>query len=119
MSQNMILRPGEKGFYLKDEPDKKISYYEITWDAYYGQNRGAIIGQASYMHKNAPPPFGVQIAEVEVDTETGFVNVLEITAAYDVGKAVNPLYSRRADTGWSDTGSGLCPDGECSEGQPD
>ncbi len=31
-----------------------------------------------------------QLAEVEVDTETGKVEVLRIVAAHDVGKAINP-----------------------------
>ena len=34
--------------------------------------------------------FGVQVAEVEVDTITGEVQVLGIWAAHDVGRAVNP-----------------------------
>jgi CO/xanthine dehydrogenase Mo-binding subunit len=34
--------------------------------------------------------FGTQIAEVEVDTETGEVQVLGVWAAHDVGRAVNP-----------------------------
>ncbi|MDP8215573.1 MAG: xanthine dehydrogenase family protein molybdopterin-binding subunit [Candidatus Euphemobacter frigidus] len=34
--------------------------------------------------------YGCQIAEVEVDPETGRVNVLEVWAAHDVGKAINP-----------------------------
>jgi CO/xanthine dehydrogenase Mo-binding subunit len=35
--------------------------------------------------------YGAMIAEVEVDTETGAVNVIKLTAAQDVGKAINPL----------------------------
>ncbi len=34
--------------------------------------------------------FGTQIAEVEVDTDTGEVQVLGVWAAHDVGRAVNP-----------------------------
>ena len=34
--------------------------------------------------------FGVQIAEVTVDCQTGRVRVLKVVAAHDVGKAVNP-----------------------------
>ncbi|MDB4897484.1 MAG: putative xanthine dehydrogenase, partial [Firmicutes bacterium] len=34
--------------------------------------------------------WGTQIAEVEVDTETGEVSVLDVWAAHDVGKAINP-----------------------------
>jgi CO/xanthine dehydrogenase Mo-binding subunit len=35
--------------------------------------------------------YGAVTAEVEVDTETGQVNVLKLVTAYDVGKAINPL----------------------------
>ncbi|MFQ5804283.1 MAG: xanthine dehydrogenase family protein molybdopterin-binding subunit [Candidatus Methylomirabilales bacterium] len=35
--------------------------------------------------------FAAQIAEVEVDTETGEVEVLRIAAAHDCGKAINPM----------------------------
>jgi len=34
--------------------------------------------------------FGAHIAEIEVDTELGTVRVLKITAAHDVGHAINP-----------------------------
>src|SRR5690606_18191784 len=43
--------------------------------------------------RGAPYPtyaFATQIAEVEVDTETGQVEVLRIVAAHDVGRAINP-----------------------------
>ncbi len=35
--------------------------------------------------------FGTQVAEVEVDTDTGQVTVLHVIAAQDVGKAINPM----------------------------
>jgi len=35
--------------------------------------------------------YGAVTAEVEVDTETGKVQVTKMVAAYDVGKAINPL----------------------------
>ncbi len=35
--------------------------------------------------------FGAHLAEVAVDTELGTVKVLKITAAHDVGRAINPL----------------------------
>lgn len=35
--------------------------------------------------------YGAVVAEVEVDSETGWVDILKLTTAYDVGRAVNPL----------------------------
>ena len=35
--------------------------------------------------------FGTQMAEVEVDTETGLVRVLRLACANDVGRAINPM----------------------------
>ncbi|MEJ7654951.1 MAG: molybdopterin cofactor-binding domain-containing protein [Chloroflexia bacterium] len=35
--------------------------------------------------------FGAQFAEVEVDTETGRVNVLRIYAAHEAGRVINSL----------------------------
>jgi CO/xanthine dehydrogenase Mo-binding subunit len=36
--------------------------------------------------------FGAQVAEVEVDTETGEVEILKITAVHDCGKMINPQF---------------------------
>jgi CO/xanthine dehydrogenase Mo-binding subunit len=36
-------------------------------------------------------PFGCQIAEVEVDSNTGQVTVTNFVAAHDVGRAINPM----------------------------
>ncbi|RWE27043.1 MAG: 2Fe-2S iron-sulfur cluster binding domain-containing protein [Mesorhizobium sp.] len=35
--------------------------------------------------------YGAQIAELEVDLKLGIVKLIQITAAHDVGKAINPL----------------------------
>jgi len=35
--------------------------------------------------------FATQVAEVEVDLETGVVKVLRMTAAHDIGKTINPM----------------------------
>ncbi len=50
-----------------------------SWDEETGQ------GDAYVVYS-----WATHVAEVEVDTKTGGVNVVKITAAHDVGKAVNP-----------------------------
>ena len=47
------------------------------------------LGQGGDMH--VAFSFGVQAAEVEVNTETGEVRVLRVISAHDVGRAINPL----------------------------
>ena len=56
--------------------------------------------------------FATQIVEVEVDTETGQVEVLHIFAAHDVGRAVNPMQIEGQIEGGSTIGMGL---GLCEE----
>ena len=49
-----------------------------------------ITATASHTSHTSPPPFTAQFAEVEVDTETGQINVLKLVAAVDCGVAINP-----------------------------
>ena len=51
--------------------------------------------------------FATQIVEVEVDTETGQVEVLHIIAAHDVGQVINPLHVVGQIEGGSAMGLGL------------
>jgi xanthine dehydrogenase YagR molybdenum-binding subunit len=59
-----------------------------------------LLGSAQILGKGARGPnptgmsvltFGVQVAEVAVDVETGEVRVLRVAAIHDVGRIVNPL----------------------------
>jgi len=52
---------------------------DISWDEEIGQGRPYF----TYV-------YGCQIAEVEVDIATGQIKVLKMTAAHDVGRAINP-----------------------------
>ena len=52
---------------------------EISWD----EEKGCGNPYFTYV-------YGCQIAEVEVDTGTGELTVLEMAAAHDVGRAINP-----------------------------
>ncbi len=49
-----------------------------------------IIGSASGVAPAMPGYYGAIFVEVEVNTQTGEVNVVKMTSAYDVGKAINP-----------------------------
>jgi CO/xanthine dehydrogenase Mo-binding subunit len=51
--------------------------------------------------------FGAHIAEVEVDRDLGTVRVLKITAAHDVGRAINPTLVEGQIEGGAAQGLGL------------
>ena len=51
--------------------------------------------------------FGAQLAEVAVDTELGTVRVLKVTAAHDVGRAINPTLIEGQIEGGAAQGLGM------------
>jgi len=53
---------------------------------------GPVTGQASMTPRGVGPVFATHVVDVEVDAETGKVDILRYTAAQDVGKAVHPSY---------------------------
>jgi 4-hydroxybenzoyl-CoA reductase subunit alpha len=61
-----------------------VGYYNTPKDV-HGEYRGGTIG-ASPAYS-----FTAHVAEVEVDTETGFVEVKSIWVAHDCGRALNPI----------------------------
>jgi len=52
--------------------------------------KGTIIGVASQAPPSNPTPCAAQFVEVEVDTETGEVQVLQMVYAHDLGRVINP-----------------------------
>lgn len=55
-------------------------------------NLHPVVGRASVAPEGSTNAFGVHIADVEVDPQTGKVTVLRYTAIQDAGKAVHPSY---------------------------
>ncbi|HEV8717959.1 MAG TPA: xanthine dehydrogenase family protein molybdopterin-binding subunit [Candidatus Binatia bacterium] len=53
---------------------------------------GPVTGRASVNPRGVGPCFATHIADVEIDPETGKVEILRYTAVQDVGKAVHPSY---------------------------
>ncbi len=65
-----------------------------------------VIGDASGVTDAQPAVFGATFAEVEVDTDTGQVKVLNMVGAFDVGRAVNPMHCEGQITGGLTMGVG-------------
>jgi CO/xanthine dehydrogenase Mo-binding subunit len=103
------LDAGEDDFELRDdhvwlngEDEPAISIGEVVRAEHFRTGGSTIWGKGFYDpptvktdtrgrgHKSGAYSFGAQFAEVEVDLETGQVEVIRIVAAHDVGKAINP-----------------------------
>ena len=97
------LVASEGKIFVRDDPKRFTTIADVAAKANYVM-RKLVVGRGCYMHELSEPdsetgacdPFctlawGMTLAEVEVDTETGEVDVLRVVCAYDVGKAINPL----------------------------
>ena len=77
--------------------DKSKAFGEIAFAAYVPHNypietvEPGLDETAFYDPKNFTFPSGAHIAEVEVDKETGTVQLMKFTAADDFGRIINPL----------------------------
>ncbi len=73
-------------------PDgSSVSLEEIALDSLHVQDHEQIMGTASYVSPECPPPFAAQFVELEVDVETGEVTVVKMVMAVDCGVAINPI----------------------------
>lgn len=57
-----------------------------------GRTGGPVHGKASINAQGAGPGFATHICDVEVDPETGFVEVLRYVVIQDAGRAIHPAY---------------------------
>jgi len=70
--------------------DKTMTFAEIA--AKLDDTGGPISTSVSKDTKGAVPTFATHIVDVEVDTDTGKVQILRYTAVQDVGRAIHPSY---------------------------
>ena len=86
--------------FVEADPSRSMTYQQVLAQT-YGAG-GSVTGNGFFYPPTAkgsgmwssPSVFwmyGAQGVEVEVDTETGQVEVLKLVAAHDVGKAINPV----------------------------
>jgi putative selenate reductase molybdopterin-binding subunit len=70
---------------------RRVAIADVAHASIYGPRKRQIQGVASKLSEDSPPPFAATFAEVEVDLETGKIDVLHIVQAVDCGVAINPM----------------------------
>ena len=77
---------------VKGSPDKSIAFKRLAGiTTGFGALYAPVVGRGSITARKQAPGFTAQVAEVEVDPETGQVTVLRWGTAQDAGFAINPL----------------------------
>ena len=77
-------------FQHKSDPDLKLTFKELA--GRLNGTGGPISSQVSVDPRRAGGAFSTHIVDVEVDPETGKVEILDYTAVQDAGKAIHPSY---------------------------
>jgi aerobic carbon-monoxide dehydrogenase large subunit len=82
-------------FYVKGSPDKRKAFGEVALAAYgAGLPEGMEIGLEAVAYFDPPNlvwPFGAHVCMVEVDAETGRVELQKYVAVDDCGNVINPM----------------------------
>jgi len=87
--------------------DKVISLRKLAERLIVGPGHRQLVGNATYGSPVSPPPFIAGFAEVEVDKETGKVEVLDYVAVVDCGTVINPHLARIQTEGGIVQGIGM------------
>lgn len=86
----------DDGAHVAGSPDRTVSWGEIATAAYQPHTlpegmEGGLESSAVFSPPNATWPFGSHMALVEVDPQTGDVDLLEYWATDDCGNVINPM----------------------------
>jgi CO/xanthine dehydrogenase Mo-binding subunit len=100
--EDIECRRGE--FFVSGSPEKSLSFQKVAAEATFARHGAPVVGTGFYKPPTVLPdpetkygnispayPFACQIAEVQIDPNTGHVTVVDFVAAHDVGRAINPM----------------------------
>ena len=87
------LQISDAVIHVRFDPTRKVAFEDvckrIPGDSISAQGE-RVMNYDGFRHDQA----GCQFAEVEVDTETGIIRVLDVVAVHDAGRIIDPLTAR-------------------------
>jgi carbon-monoxide dehydrogenase large subunit len=86
----------EGGVFSTAKSSKTVKFNDVALEAYICRNlppglEPGLVATRFFEPANFAFPFGAHIAQVEVDKETGEIEILRYIAVDDCGKVINPL----------------------------
>jgi CO/xanthine dehydrogenase Mo-binding subunit len=88
-------------------PENEVSLKELAWRAVSFEGMEQITVTGTWGGENSPPPFIAGFAEVEVDTLTGEVELLNYLSVVDCGTVISPNLAKVQVEGGTVQGIGL------------
>ncbi|MEO8693072.1 MAG: xanthine dehydrogenase family protein molybdopterin-binding subunit [Acidimicrobiales bacterium] len=87
-ADDVVLDKAKGVFHVKGTPAKAVSWADVAGAS---SNGNALVGISQFVQMAASFPFGAHCAVVEVDLDTGRVELLRHVAVDDCGTLLNPL----------------------------
>ncbi len=82
--------------FLRKDGSALVGLAEFSFDTLYhnGELMKTLTATASFTGEKSPPPYMAGFSEIEVDLETGKVDLLKYVAVVDCGTTINPNLAR-------------------------
>lgn len=84
-----IVRDDDGSFAVAGVPARAVRWEQVVGAAF--EREVPLAAEADFAQPGATFPFGVHVAVVEVDTETGAVGLKRLVAVDDCGRVLNPM----------------------------
>ncbi len=89
--EDMILNLEEGRFHVTGAPQPSLSWGDLASRLETQGRLNELSAEVDFQASQPTFPFGAHVAVVEVDTETGAVELKRIVAVDDAGRIINPL----------------------------
>ena len=89
--EDMVLDVDQGRFHVTGAPSPALSWGELASRLDSQGRLGELSAEVDFQAAQPTFPFGAHVAVVEVDTETGAVELTRMVAVDDAGRIVNPL----------------------------
>jgi carbon-monoxide dehydrogenase large subunit len=89
--EDMVLDTDRGRFHVAGAPEPALAWSELATRLEQDGRLGELRAEVDFQAPQPTFPFGAHVAVVEVDTETGAVELVRMVAVDDAGTIINPL----------------------------